>query len=139
MKKTLLVTILFIFVVFLSACYRTHATESTEETMVITVLNKADFDIYMIEINTRYLGGGIGYADGSKIRKGDLFSHVYLDGEHLDLKGEAVFDFAVIGEANRRVFLGGVSLELKPNTDYFFEVRGKSAEDAYLAVIDGEQ
>lgn len=137
MKKALLIAILFVSVVFLSACHRTKATEPTDETMVITVINNADFDIYMIEINTGYVMGGMGYADGSKIRRGDLLNYVYVDGKDLNLKGDERIDFSVIGAEKKSIYLGKAILTLKPNTHYFLEVRGKTEEDAYFTVREG--
>lgn len=136
MRKQSLLLSLLLITVFLSACNEIEAIEPTEETMVVSVLNNANFDIYMIEINAGNTGGGMGYADGSKIRKGDIFSMVYANKVDIDLKGKERFDFAVISEEDERIDLQDVTLELKPNKQYFFEISGNTAEEAYLTMIE---
>ncbi|WP_240378194.1 hypothetical protein [Bacillus piscicola] len=74
MKKSLLLSISFLIVMFLSACTNNTGAliKPNENSMVIHIKNNANFDFYSIEISTDgEITGGISYADGSEIRKGD--------------------------------------------------------------------
>lgn len=123
----------------LTACYRSEPTAPTEDTMVVSLLNNANFAIDQFEIQTMYTGGGMMYADGSRIRKGDIMSMVFIDQEDFDLKGSTSFSFYVIGEDSQRISLGHQTLELRPNRGYLFEVRGKNADDAHLVAVENDQ
>lgn len=136
MKKTLLVLFLFMSVIFLTACFQNQATPSTENTMVINMKNSANFSINFFEIYTTFGGGGMGYADGSRIKKGDIFSKVYVDREDLALTGTEQFDFFAIGEDQQRTYLGSKRLDLKRNHSYHFEVTGRNTEEANITLIE---
>ncbi|GAA4079663.1 hypothetical protein [Amphibacillus indicireducens] len=139
MRKSLFLLLLVLMILSLTACYRSEATAPTENTMVVSLMNNAKFAIDQFEIQTIYTGGGMMYADGTNIRKGDIMSMVFTDKEDFDLKGSEAFSFYAVREDGRRISLGHQTLELTPNHGYLFEVRGNTADDAHLVAVESDQ
>lgn len=139
MRKSWLLLAGMLMVLSLTACSQSGATAPTANTMVVSLKNKANFVIEQFEIQTMYTGGGMMYADGSKIGKGDIMSMVFIDQEDFDLKGSETFSFYAVSEDSRRISLGHQTLELTPNHGYLFEVRGKNADDAHLVAVESDQ
>lgn len=101
MKKSLLLSISFLIVMFLSAC-TDNSMEPNENNMILSITNNANFDFYSIEISIDKITGGMSNADGSKIQKGDTFRKEYINQEDFDLEGEATFEFVLIGKEENR-------------------------------------
>ncbi len=131
MKKSLLLSISFLIVMFLSAC-TDNSMEPNENNMILSITNKANFDFYSIEISIDKITGGISNADGSKIQKGDTLRKEYIDQEVFDLEGEATFEFVLIGKEENRIPLKEITLELMTNKEYLFEITGDSIKEADL-------
>ncbi|CAM3310244.1 hypothetical protein FITA111629_15490 [Filibacter tadaridae] len=139
MKKSLLLTISFSIVLFLSACTNNTGAliKPNENSMVIHMKNNANFDFYSIEISTDgEITGGISYADGSEIRKGDTLSKEYIDQEDFNLEGKKTFKFTLINEMEQKIPLKEITLELATNKEYSFEIIGDSINEAGLKRIN---
>jgi|SRR5690625_2919558 len=131
MKKSLLLSISFLIVMFLSAC-TDNSMEPNENNMILSITNNANFDFYSIEISIDKITGGISNADGSKIQKGDTLRKEYIDQEVFDLEGEATFEFVLIGKEKNRIPLQEITLELMTNKEHLFEITGDSIKEADL-------
>lgn len=139
MKKSLLLTISFSIVLFLSACTNNTGAliKPNENSMVIHMKNNANFDFYSIEISTDgEITGGVSYADGSEIRKGDTLSKEYIDQEGFNLEGKKTFKFTLINEMEQKIPLKEITLELATNKEYSFEIIGDSINEAGLKRIN---
>src|SRR5690625_752313 len=123
MKKSLLLSISFSIVLFLSACTNNTGAliKPNENSMVIHLKNNANLDFYSIEFSTDgEITGGISYADGSNIRKGDTLSKEYIDQEGFNLEGKKTFKFTLINKMEQKIPLKEITLELATNKEYFF-------------------
>ncbi len=138
MKKPLLLSISFLIILLLSACTNNTAAliKPNKNSMVIHIKNNADFDFYAIEfITDGDVTGGVSYADGSEIRKGDTLSNEYIDQENFNLDGKKTFKFTLINEMEQKIELKEITLELATNKEYFFEIIGDSMNEADLKRI----
>jgi hypothetical protein len=130
----LLLTSLFL-VVILSACTNVTSTpiEPNENNMIVTIQNKADFEIHGIELAfLNHTQGGVN-ADGSIIEKGENL--------RFEVSKE---DFELDGKVDMEVFIkqdttqdsvrlrNKATLELSPDQEVFFELTGTSIDEAKL-------
>ncbi|SET98151.1 hypothetical protein SAMN05421676_11316 [Salinibacillus kushneri] len=140
MKRLWVLSITVLFVILLSACSdnASDAMKSNKDNMIINIKNNANFDFYSIGFKTYKNGelktsGGVSYADGSKIQKGESLRKEYIDQKDLKLEGEASFEVVLLGkDQTNQVPLNTVTLELTTNKEYFFEITGESSEQAEL-------
>ncbi|TMN20909.1 hypothetical protein [Lentibacillus cibarius] len=138
-KKATLLSMFVLVFVFLSACTNNTGAliKPNENSMVIHIKNNANIDFNSIEISTGgEITGGISYADGSEIRKGDTLSKKYIDQEDFNLEGKKTFKFTLINEMEQKIPLKEITLELATNKEYFFEIIGDSINEAGLKRIN---
>ncbi|GAB4073201.1 hypothetical protein GCM10028778_07790 [Barrientosiimonas marina] len=137
-KKAALLSMFVLVVAFLSACTNNsdNSTKPDRNSLVFNIENQANFGFNAIEISTdKSSGGGISYADGSKIKKGDTLRKRYNNLE--DLEGEATFKFVLlIGDKKQRVPLKEITLDLAANKEYSFEITGDLVNQARLKRIN---
>lgn len=139
MKNLLFLSISFSIVLFLSACTNNTGAliKPNENSMVIHIKNNANYDFYSIEFSTDgEITGGVSYADGSEIRKGDTLSKEYIDEENFTLDGKKTFKFTLINEMEQKIPLKEITLELATNKEYFFEIIGDSINEAGIKRIN---
>ncbi|MBU9711359.1 hypothetical protein [Evansella tamaricis] len=139
MKK---LSMFLVFLVILSACAVHSATpmKPNPNSMVLNIRNNANFDYYTIEVNVQsenaINSGGVMYADGSKIEKGDILGFEYIDKVDFQLIGEKSF-VVVLQDKDQlnQVHLEPFTIELAANTDFLFEITGDSMEDVEIRQI----
>src|SRR5690625_464641 len=122
-----------ILILLLGACSN-HTFKPSENSMILSFKNNANFDFYSLEISNGLYTTGISYADGSKIKKGELLQFEIIDQKDMNLDGEATFQFAIINKEGKFP-LNNVSLELATNREYTFEISGDAINDAELRRI----
>ncbi|MFC3039672.1 hypothetical protein ACFOGI_05355 [Virgibacillus xinjiangensis] len=140
MKRAIWLIVFTLMVAFLSACTNNAdgSTEANENNMVFAITNHADFDFYGVEISTDQTTTGISNADGSSIQYGDTLTNEFKDQDDmdLDLEGEAIFEFVLIGEEEQRVSLNEITIDLAANKEYSFEITGDSIDEASINRVD---
>ena len=132
MRKWLVFSVV-IFVLLLGACSN-YTLKPDENSLILSFKNNSQFDFYTLEITTGLYTTGISYADGSKIKKGELLQFEIVDQKDMNLEGEATFQFAIINKEGKFP-LNNVSLELATNREYTFEISGDAINDAELRRI----
>ncbi|MGD6831051.1 hypothetical protein ACQCT5_02735 [Sutcliffiella halmapala] len=131
MKKLMLTVIL---VLSLTACScSTEVIQPREDTVVVDVLNNADYDIYVLELswyNKEELKGSQGTMkaeDGLKLKKGELLQFELTEAD-LSLEGEVLFELTLIDvkDERKRVTIGEkFPLNLEKGKVYSLEISGE--------------
>ncbi|MGM0903898.1 MAG: hypothetical protein ACQEXB_22700 [Bacillota bacterium] len=129
----LLLNPLFLIVI-LSACTNVTGTpiEANENNMMITIQNKADFEFDGIELAVlNHTQGGVN-ADGSIIEKDEDLRFEFLK-EDFELDGDVEMEVYILTDNGDRAPLNKKALlELRPNQEIFFELTGRSVNEAVL-------
>lgn len=122
----------------------TSATNpSKKDSVVINVLNNAEFEYYHVQLNVSRNGnvvrtqGGM-YADGSKIKQGESLTFEFQE-EDFSLKGEVILE-AIIVDTNetREKFpvKGKILIKLEKGMEYFLEINGDSILSSNLKKVN---
>jgi hypothetical protein len=134
MKKILLLLMTILLFTLLSAC---TADPANKNSMIISIKNNANFDIYGLEANIAKHSAGFVNADGSEIEKGEEFWFEILETD-MELDGEVEMEVFILRDNNfedngeRMPISGKISIELGSNKEIFFELTGDSIEEANL-------
>lgn len=134
MKRILLLPMTILLFTLLSACTDDPANKNS---MIISIKNNADFDIYGLEANIANHSAGLANADGSEIEKGEEFWFEILETD-MELDGEVEMEVFILRDNNledngdRIPINSKISIELESNKEIFFELTGDSIEEADL-------
>jgi|SRR5690625_3863173 len=123
-----------ILILLLGACSN-HTFKPSENSMILSFKNNANFDFYSLEISNGLYTAGISYADGSKIKKGELLQFEIVDQKDMNLEGEGNFQLTLIHK-EERFPLNSISIELQTNTEYTFEIIGQTIENAQIEMMN---
>ena len=134
-----LLAIMLILLAFLSACTEDSGTPivPNDSNMLIKVKNKADFEVYGLELAIRNHSQGSVNADGSKLEKGDELLFEFLDDDFsLEGKGEMTVyiltDSHIEDNGDRIPLNQKITLDLVRNQELVFELTGESVSGAEL-------
>ena len=134
MKKILLLPMTILLFTLLTACTDDPANKNS---MIISIKNNANFDIYGLEANIAKHSAGLVNADGSEIEKGEEFWFEILETD-MELDGEVEMEVFILRDNNfedngqRMPISSKISIELGSNKEIFFELTGDSIEGADL-------
>mgnify|MGYP006796591593 CR=1 FL=1 len=133
MKRILLLPMTILLFTLLSVSSTVYPVN--KNSMIISIKNNADFDIYGLEANIANHSAGLANADGSEIEKGEEFWFEILETD-MELDGEVEMEVFILRDNNledngdRIPINSKISIELESNKEIFFELTGDSIEEA---------
>ncbi len=141
MKRVLRLLIAFSLIFVFSAAYTNNAgtpIEPIENNMIITIINKANFDFHGLEVRIlNHSQGGLN-ADGSFIEKNEELRFEYLEedfrfnGEEIEMEGTILTNQTVENNGERIPLNKKIPLKLLNNQEIVFELTGDSIDQAEL-------